>query len=173
MNADILNSDLEWNRLSPTVRGAFAGSAAKCHIRTGTWLYRFGADTSIRSKNGGIVPWWLPQTTVDEIRRLHRDTGLTFEEVVRAVAGISLDFQTACNWELRGRLMVPAFGFKGMVARKPLLNRPASSPKLNPDLHHLYTLDAYCEQWYIPNLTAKDVSVARWLLKKGFSTILT
>ena len=159
----------------PEARSAFVGVPRRVFLNPGERLYRFQEGFSI-SHSGRVPPWWLPERAVEEIRRLRRETQLSFEEVVRAVAALAFDFQTRCDVELRARLLRPAYAFIGPVSRQSLLAHPYSSKSRargwNPELARFSTVTGYLEQFFIPNLTPTDVSVGRWGISEpagGFS----
>ena len=158
-------------------RSAFVGIPRRVLLESGERLYRYQEGSS-GSHSGRVPHWWLPERAVDEIRRLRRETQLSFEEVVRAVAGLAFDFQTRCDFELRARLLRPAYAFRGPVSRQSLLAHPYSGRSRargwNPELARLWSVTGYLEQFFIPNLTPADVSVGRWGLSKpagGFSLL--
>jgi len=159
------------------IRSAFAGIPRHVLLNYGEVLYRFQSGGFL-TPHGHLSPWWLPVQAVEEIRRLHRETGLSFEEVVRATAGLAFDFQGKCDFELRARVLVPMYAFVGPFSRERLLAHPygrrSKDLGLNPELARLPTLSGYLEQLFIPNLKPENLGVTYWKLSVpsgGFSLI--
>jgi hypothetical protein len=177
MSQPVLNETFHWfddtsfqnSRFSPAetqrVRRAFRGIPRRVLLNPGEFLYRFKSNRFL-THEGQPSAWWLPAEAVEEIRRLQRDTKLSFEEVVRATCSLAFDFQGKCAFELRARLLVPIYAFIGPISRESLLVDPYAGrgKKFNPELSKLRSLSGYLNQLFVPNLKSANLSPAHWAI---------
>ena len=92
---EFLNHNLQFKKLPTNHRRSFVGIPRKVLLPGGTVLYRFMDHGKERKDSicGQPSPFWLPKETYQEVGRLHKETEIPMEELVRGTVAVAFDFK--------------------------------------------------------------------------------
>lgn len=151
----ILNEDLRFDGVHPTVKRAFLRTPEKMLLTGGVRLYKW---TDRRLNDGpGITPWWsfvertrLPSGAVADGFRVSEERaarlGRSHREFARARAAISDQFANTMSNLLMVQMRLPAWGFAGQASGQ----REFADDQ--PELGHVFLIGGAYQVW-VPNLT--------------------
>jgi hypothetical protein len=156
----ILNHELRFDSVHPTVKRAFLRTPEKMLLTPGVRLYKW---TGRRLHEGPeITPWWsfvertrLPSGAVAEGFRVSEERaarlGRSHREFARARAAISDQFANTMSNLLVVQTRLPVWGFAGQASGQPEFADD------QPALKHVLLIGGAYQVW-VPNLTRGHVA---------------
>ena len=157
----ILNEELRFEDLDPTVKRAFVGVPDKILLEPSVQLYKWTGRPLVDGPR--ITPWWsfvqmtrLPSGMVADGFRVSEERaarlGRSHRDFARARAAISGQFGNTMKNLLMVQLNVQAWAFAGQASGQ----REFADDQI--EVENVYLIGGAHQVW-VPNLTPRDVTV--------------